>query len=119
MVMKKLFMIAPLTFGVFLINACFTAKQVVATKQTFTYDYKTTHTEKPGSAGILVTLVRPRYANEFVRQFGDADVFVNWRKFIGDDIEELLIDKGYRIKNAYTSFDNMTYDEKKDVDVAL
>jgi len=100
------------------LQTCSSAKPVAA-KQTFTYDYKTPHTEKPGSANVLVTLVRTHYATDFVRQYGESDVFVNFRKFIGDDIEELLIDKGYRIKNTYPSFDNMTYDEKKDVDVAL
>lgn len=98
--------------------SCFSTKPAVA-KQTFTYDYKTPRTAQAGSANVVVTLIRPYYASDFVRTFGSSDVFVNFRKFIGDDIEELLIDKGYRIKNTYPSFDNMTYDEKKNVDVAL
>ncbi len=116
--MKKLFTSALLISSSFLFNACFTAKPAV-TKQTFTYDYKTPHTVQPGAANVVVTLIRPYYANDFVRTFASSDVFVNFRKFIGDDIEELLIDKGYRIKNTYPSFDNLTYDEKKESDVAF
>lgn len=95
------------------------ASKPVATKQTFTYDYKSSNTAKPGSANVLVTLIRPYYAMNFAQAYGDADVFANFQKFIGDDIQELLIDKGYRIKATYPTFDNMTYDEKKEVDVAL
>lgn len=116
--MKQLLFFLLSTVIIELFTSCFSAKPVI-TKQTFTYDYKTPRTMQPGVANVLVTLVRPQYATDFVRQYGESDVFVNFRKFIGDDIEELLIDKGYRIKNTYPSFDNMTYDEKKDVDVAF
>ena len=102
----------------FYLLSCSTAKPLVS-KQTFTYDYKSTNTAKPGSAGVLVTLIKPYYATAFAQSYGDADVFANFQKFMGDDIQELLIDKGYRIKSTYPTFDNMTYDEKKDVDVAL
>jgi hypothetical protein len=117
--MKHVFFLSLLATMTVALNSCFTAKPAVVSKQTFTYDYKTAKTEPPGSANLLVTLIKPYYANDFVRTFGGSDVFVNFRKFIGDDIEELLVDKGYHIKSTYPSFDNMTYDEKKESDVAL
>ncbi|MBV9960955.1 MAG: hypothetical protein JO072_01795 [Parafilimonas sp.] len=106
-------------FAILFVFGCSPAKQIATSKQTFTYDYKTTNTVKPSSAGILVTLIRPYYADKFVQVYGEPDIFTNFQKFMGDDIEELLIDKGYRIKSTYPTFDNMTYDEKKEVDVAL
>jgi hypothetical protein len=108
-----------LLFTALYIMGCSASKQVVASKQTFTYDYKSPNTAQPGSANTLITLIRPYYAVSFAQTYGDADVFTNFQKFIGDDIQELLIDKGYRIKSTHPTFDNMTYDEKKEVDVAL
>lgn len=118
--MKQLFSLSPLAILIMVMcDACSSSKAVV-TKQTFTYDYKTPHTEKLGSANVLISLIRPYYATDFVQRYGDeSEIFSNFKKFIGDDIEELLIDKGYRIKSTHPTFEGMTYDEKKEVDVAL
>src|SRR5438105_13560310 len=116
MVMKKLFMILSLTIGIFFCNSCFTAKKAATpVKQTFTFDYKSHGTNKPNSAGILLPLVRPRYAIRF--QYSGSDIFVNFRDAFENDLKELAIDKGYNIQNLYRSFDNMTYQDKKNADV--
>ncbi|WP_139367075.1 hypothetical protein [Sediminibacterium ginsengisoli] len=34
-------------------------------------------------------------------------------------MEELLIDKGFRVKGPYDSFDDMVFDDRKDADIAI
>jgi hypothetical protein len=38
---------------------------------------------------------------------------------MANDIEELLIDRGFRLKGPYQSFDEMVFNDKKDADVAI
>jgi len=90
----------------------------VITKQTYTFGYKTTNTAKPGSSTVLLGLIRPSYANNF--SFSNFELFDNFRKYMGDDIQQLLNDKGFNLLNkSYASYDEITYTEKKDVQIAL
>lgn len=89
----------------------------VVAKQTFTYDYKTSNTTKLGSAETVLSLIRPAYAASF--EYKGIDVFENFRKNISNDVEELLIDKGFRLKGPFQSFDEMVFNDKKDADVAI
>jgi len=86
-------------------------------RQTFTFDYKSPGANKPNSAGIVIGLVKPKYAARF--QYSGSDIFVNYRDAIENDLKELIIDKGYTIQNVYPDFANLTYEDKKRSDVAL
>lgn len=88
-----------------------------ALKQTFNFDYKTPAIAKTGSADMLVNLVRPHYASEFKND--GSELFASFRQFMGKDIEELLIDKGFRVKGPYDSFDDMVFEDRKDADLAI
>jgi hypothetical protein len=50
---------------------------------------------------------------------GRSDLFANFSQFTGNDIEELLIDKGFRVKGPYDSFDDMVFEDRKDADIAI
>lgn len=86
-------------------------------KQTFNFDYKTSTLSQPGSANLLVGLVRPKYAEQF--RNGQSELFASFRQYMGNDIEELLVDRGYRIKGPFDSFDDMIFEDRKDADIAL
>lgn len=104
--------------GVLFIAGCSVQKQVAApAKQTFTYDYKTPSSSRPGSANTLLALVRPAYAKGF--SFSGTDVFANFQQAMAANIEELLIARGYTLKGPYASFDEMVFNDKKDADIAL
>lgn len=108
------FALASLIYGCSVQKSASTA---VSSKQTFSYDYKTTTSTKPGSASTLMSLMRPKYAVNFAYQ--GNELFENFRKFMANDVEELLIDKGFRLKGPFQSFDEMVFNDKKDADVAI
>lgn len=104
--------------GIAVCCGCATPKPTsTPSKQTFNFDYKTSSLAPAGSANFLVSLVRPKYAAGFVN--GGSDLFASFRQYMGNDIEELLIDKGFRIKGPYDSFDDMIFDDRKETDIAL
>lgn len=103
----------------FLLSACSTAKNVVIPKQTFTFDYKTPKLSKLGSSKILVAFIKPNYASSFENLGNSNELFKRFRDAIGADIEELLIDKGFRIKGSYGSFDDMIFEARKETDIAI
>lgn len=106
-------------FACILFFGCSTSKNVVTPKQTFTFDYKTPTISKAGSSKILVAFIKPFYAESFRNLGNTNDLFYRFRESIGDDIAELLIDKGFRIKGTYGSFDEMIFESRKTTDLAI
>lgn len=90
---------------------------IVPAKQTFTFGYKTTNQARPGSSGVLIALLQPHYWERF--RYNNVDLFDNYRSYIEKDIEQLLVDKGFRLKGPFQSYDNMIFDDKKEADVAI
>lgn len=112
-----------LSFGILVVfailfGASATQKAIVAPpKQTFTFDYKTPSTIKPGSANITISLVRPRYAEKFA--YENMELFTRFRDAMDKDVEELLSDKGFHLRGPYQSYDEMVFEDKKDADIAI
>lgn len=101
-----------------LLLSCAASKPSFApSKQTFNFDYKTGTLSKSGSANLLVGLIRPKYGEGFAN--GGSELFASFRQFMGNDIEELLVDRGYRVKGPFDSFDDMIFEDRKDADIAL
>lgn len=98
---------------------CFTPQQTTApeTKQTYTFDYTPTDAVKLGSNGFVVGLVKPFYATVFVS--GNTELFKNFKKAIGDDVEELVIAKGFSLKGPYETRDEMIFEDKKRTDMLI
>lgn len=99
------------------ITACFAPQQATPTKQTYTFDYSNTATARLGSAGFVVGLVKPVYPATFLAS--GTELFQNFRKGVGADIEEVLIGQGYSLKGPYDALDEMIFEDKKRVDMLI
>lgn len=116
--MKK--MIAPLLMAgvtAAILAGCFSAKQVVQEKKTFSFDHYPKESAAPGSAKMLLAFVKPYYANDFTS--GNGELFRSFRDAIGNDAEELIIAKGFTMKGPYETFDEMVFEDKKQTDMAI
>ncbi len=95
---------------------CFTAKPV-ASKETFTFDYIPKGGSQSGSANMLCAFVKPVYAPDFTS--GSGELFRSFQAALGDDIEELIISKGFTMKGPYVGFDEMIFEDKKRTEVLI
>ncbi|MBL7738916.1 MAG: hypothetical protein JNK14_06825 [Chitinophagaceae bacterium] len=100
------------------LGSCFAPKQASQTKQTFTFDYTPKENSKAGSAGMVVAFVRPYYAEEFAST-GSGELFKSFQDAIGNDVEELIIAKGFTMKGPYHSFDEMVFEDKKTTEMLI
>ena len=105
--------------SLFFTAGCFTAQQTATqTKQTFTFDYTPKQTAKSGSVGMVVALLKPRYATDF-QESASNELFKSFQTALGNDIEELIIGKGFTMKGPYQAFDEMVYADKQRTDIAI
>lgn len=102
---------------VFLFGGCFAPQKAVQTKQTFTFDYTPKEGHKSGSANMLCAFVKPYYAAEFTS--GNGELFKSFQNALGNDIEELIIGKGFTLKGPYLAFDEMVFEDKKRTDILI
>jgi hypothetical protein len=86
-------------------------------KQTFTFDYTPKTTNPSGSAQMVLAFLKPYYAKSFVQ--GSDELFRSFQTALGSDIEELIIAKGFTMKGPYQSYDEMVFEDKKRVDMAV
>lgn len=114
---KHLFSFLTLSSALLLLIASTPAKEA-ATGRTITFDYTAKASNKPGSAQILIGLVRPSYAESF-RKYSSQDIFRRFRASLGADVEELIIAKGFTIRGPYESRDEMLFSDKKDADIMV
>lgn len=117
--MKKILSILLFTsFIVFTFIASSTPKKVPEEqKRTFSFDYEVSEKSPPNSAGMLIALVNPTYADGF--EGTEIELFQRFSSSIGADIEETLIAKGFRLKGPFSSKDEMVFIDKKDSDIQL
>jgi hypothetical protein len=104
--------------GLLLFIGCAAVKQTpTITKSTFTFDYTPKTTNKSGSSSMVLACISPSYAKGF--SSGSAELFKNFRSALGNDLEELIIGKGFTMKGPYLAFDEMIFEDKKRTDVAI
>lgn len=103
----------------FLFIGCFAPQPAMQpqTKQTFTFDYTPKESQKSGSANMVLAFVKPYYAKGF--QEGTGELFKRFQTAIGNDIEELIIAKGFSLKGPYTGFDEMIFEDKKRTEMLI
>lgn len=107
-----------LFFLVTCLLGCFAPQQsTVETKQTYTFDYSTTDVAKLGSNAFVVGLIKPFYSTAFPS--GETELFKNFKKAIGDDVEELVVAKGFTLKGPYETRDEMIFEDKKRTDMLI
>lgn len=66
---------------------------------------------------MVLALVKPYYATEFTS--GSGELFRSFREALGNDIEELIIAKGFSLKGPYESLDEMIFEDKKRTEVLI
>lgn len=109
--MKRIFFLAALFLG------CSPTQKTMQSKQTFAFDYAPKETVQAGSVDMLLGLVHPYYVSTF--QSSGNELFRRFKTAIGDDIEELIVAKGFNLKGPYESFDDMIFEDKKRTDILL
>ncbi len=114
--MKKEFSI--LAFAFILMQSCgLLSYTPTVTKQTFTFDYSPKTINKSGSAGMVIALVQPYYANSF--SSSGIGLFKTFKQAMGNDLEELIIAKGFTMKGPYSALDEMVFEDKKRTDMII
>lgn len=106
-------LLLPLLF----IASCTATKQVEVSKQTFTFDYAPKQERKPGSANMTLAFIKPYYATKFTS--AGTELFSRFKDALSNDIEELIVAKGFSLKGPYTAFDEMVFGDKKTIDMAI
>lgn len=116
---KSIYSIMVLMLFAFLFYASASSSKTTApvTKKTFSFDYKPLTADSLGSAHMTLALVDPNYANDFT--YGQSELFRRFRESMGKDIEEIVISNGFTLKGPYDSFDEMVYNDKKNVDLVI
>lgn len=82
-----------------------------------TFDYSPPSNALPGSAKFTIALVNPSYTGNFA--YASQSPFKEFRHSMGDDINELLIARGFNLKGPFETWDNMLYSDKQQSDVAI
>jgi hypothetical protein len=67
---------------------------------------------------MSIALIMPSYAKEMGQTTG-IELLDRFRKSMGTDVEELLIERGYTLKGPFDSADEMLFNDKKDADIAV
>lgn len=108
----------PLLLSLSLLLGCAIAKQApTPTKQTFTFDYTPKESSNPGSASMVLAFLKPYYAATFMQ--GGGELFKSFKDGLTNDIEELIIAKGFTLKGPYQGYDEMVFDDKKRIEMAI
>lgn len=110
--MKRILLILVITLG-----GCSIPQKTQQTKETFTFDYAPKEAVKAGSVDMLLALVQPYYVRTF--QVAGNELFTQFKTAIGNDIEELIVAKGFNLKGPYSAFDDMIFDDKKRTDIVV
>lgn len=108
-----------LLFTLFLMS-CSIPKQATTptiTKQTYTFDYTPKETAKSGSGAMVLAFIKPGYASSF--SFSSNELFQRFKSGLTGDIEELIIAKGFSLKGPYDGRDEMVFEDKKRIDMAI
>jgi hypothetical protein len=106
-------------FLLFLIG-CGTTKQAITplvTKQTFTFDYTPKEDAKLGSTSMVLAFIKPSYVSDF--RYSSNELFQRFKSGLSGDIEELIIAKGFSLKGPYEARDEMVFEDKKRIDMAI
>lgn len=110
-----------LTVSVFI--GCTPAKQSASTgvqRMPAKFDYSPTARMQPGSAGLTIAMIKPRFVdkNGIPPQYLTPP-FNDMATSMGNDFEELLSAKGFTMRGPFGSRDEMVYNDKINSSFAL
>lgn len=117
------------TTALLLNSGCSTMQNVAVKEPRYNpiYDYSPTEkayeieNRKKGEP-ISIALIKPSFprnsqSRTLLRM--DSEPYTSFIKNMGDDFEEMLIAKGFRVRGPFKSKDEMVYSDKKNTDLAL
>lgn len=81
------------------------------------FDFSPPSPVAPGSAGIKIAMIDPVYSGNFL--YANKSPFMQFRKNMGKDFEEILTARGYILKGPYEAYDLMTYSDKNECELGL
>lgn len=124
--MKKWFCLKRLNtclkFGLFLLiiifNGCSPKKAPVyiqANRNPVKFDYSTNNIAETGSSLVTIALLNPEYGNSDF----EGNLFDTYRKSMGNDFEELLTSKGFKIRGPFSQIGEMLYNDKVNSDMIV
>jgi len=117
--MYRLILIVPICL-MLMLSACATTERVpqrIVTIRNVVFDYIPPAGAEPGAAEMIIILVNPQYAASF--EDARSEPFVSFAKSMGNDFEETLTTRGYKVMGPYRSYDELVYSVKEEGDVIL
>lgn len=87
----------------------------VETRKAFTFDYTPKSFSKAGSANFLLAFTTPKFKHSNYNFLGGLDLYSKIQTSFQADMEEMLIAKGFNIKGTFATYDEMVFNDKKDV----
>lgn len=104
-------------FAVVLLIGSASPKKAIP-KMSVIFDHAPKGAAAPGSAGISIGLIKPYYAEKY-KKAENVDLFTRYRDGLAGDIQELLLAKGFTMKEPYDNLADMTYTDKKTTQLIL
>ena len=118
--MKRTLLSITIVILAFLTYVASTSNAVpVEANKVFTFDYVPKNTAKAGSANFLIALTTPKFKHAENNFLGGYTLYTKLQESFQADIDEMLIAKGFNLKGTYSSYDEMVFTDKKDVQLLI
>lgn len=101
------------------ISGCFSTKSATSSepKVPAKFDFSPPSRTQAGATAMTIALVRPVYITENPEYY--VAPFPEMSSSMGNDFEEMLTAKGFKIRGPFKSRDEMVYNDKKSCDFAF
>lgn len=114
---KHLISLSALTlFAIFFVSSS-SQKKSTTPLMSPNFDYSPPTTVPSGSAGVKLALFQPVFSSNFL--YSNQSPFKDFRRAMGNDLEELISARGYIIKGPYEIMDQMVYADKKECELGV
>lgn len=87
----------------------------IETRKVFTFDYTPKSFVKAGSANFLLAFTSPKFKHSDYNFLGGLDLYSKLQTSFQADTEEMLIAKGFNLKGTFATYDEMVFNDKKEV----
>ena len=114
---KYLYSTITLIMFVLLLHGCAATKVSTTSLIVPDFDFSPPSPVAPGSAGIKIGMIDPVYSGNIL--YLNRPPFLQFRKNMGKDFEEILSARGYILKGPYEIYDLMTYSDKNECQLGL
>lgn len=111
--------VLPILLFMVVISGCFSTKSATSSepKVPAKFDFSPPSRTQAGATAMTIALVRPVYITENPEYY--VAPFPEMSSSMGNDFEEMLTAKGFKIRGPFKSRDEMVYNDKKSCDFAF